>query len=185
MPLSYAGCLTVHVLSVCCPRNCLCLILNAYVRVFGPYFNILLNPPIPHVKLILLFSELIFSSTCLFPQHNSTLELCGQPALGLCSAFVLGQHCHYIWDFQVFRNRDTPVGSPSILAISLEIDHFYTSEVFQKDFSVVCVGKDLKDHLVSTLQPVLEHLQEWASTTSLCNLFQGFTILIVKNCYVL
>lgn len=183
LPLNYARCLTVHILSVLCPRNCLHLILTAYVRVFGPCFNIFLNLPIPCIKLILLFSELIFSSTCLFPQHNSTLELRGQPVLSLCSAFLLGQYCHYTYDFQFFKNRDTPVGGLSILAI--EVDHFYTSKVFQKKFSVVFVGRDLKDDLVSIPQPGLEHLQEWVSTISLCNMFQCFTILKEFLCSIL
>lgn len=69
LPLNHAGSLTVHVLSLLCPRNCSCLIPNAYVQGFVPCFNILLNPPIPSVNLILLFSELIFSSTC--PQCNT------------------------------------------------------------------------------------------------------------------
>lgn len=90
--LSYAGCLTVHVLSVLCPRNCLFLTLNAYVRVFGPCFNILLNSPIPYAKLILLLSELIFSSTC--PQCSTAVTWTTRawPVFCISAGTVLSLH---------------------------------------------------------------------------------------------
>lgn len=81
------------------------------------------NPPSPLSRLFSLFQSRTF------PQHvlSATLDLPGQPGLGLCSAFLLGQLCHFMWDFEALTNMDIPARGLSILALVLEEDRSYTS----------------------------------------------------------
>lgn len=129
LPLSDAGCFTVHGLSVLCHKNGICSTWNACMRGFGPCFNHLLKPLISPSCSFSCFQSRTF------PQHvlSATLDLSEQPGLGLCSAFLLRQLCHYMWDFQVLTNMDIPAKGLSILAVALKEDHSYTSKYSSVD----------------------------------------------------
>lgn len=70
--------------------------------------------------------------------RDATLDLPGQPGLGQCSAFLLGQLCCYMWGFQVLTNMDIPARGLSILTAALEKDHSYTRQL-QAEYIPLCI----------------------------------------------